>query len=227
MARTIETLARFPLFRAMPESEVRKLDTQCVWRRAREGESVLDYGEGGADVYFVVSGKLRVRVQTISGKEAILRDLGDGEFFGELAAIDGLPRSAAIVALTDATIARMPPGVFRSVVHARPEVCDAVLAILASQVRMLANRVNEFSALDVRGRIRAELLRLARPADAGAVISPPPTHAELAARVACRREAVTRELNALKREGALVVRRGALVLTDPAGLAESVERMKA
>jgi len=230
MARTIETLARFPLFRAMPESDIRKLDTQCVWRRAREGESVLDYGEGGADVYFVVSGKLRVRVQTISGKEAILRDLGDGEFFGELAAIDGLPRSAAIVALTDATIARMPPGVFRAVVHARAEVCDAVLAILASQVRMLANRVNEFSALDVRGRIRAELLRLARPERAGgpgAVISPPPTHSELAARVSCRREAVTRELNALTRAGALARRKGAIVLTDPAALAESVERMKA
>ena len=105
-----------------------------------------------------------------------------------------------------------------------------MLVQLASQVRKLSNRVNEFSALDVRGRIRAELLRLARPerpGGPGAVISPPPTHAEIAARVACRREAVTRELNALKREGALAVRLGAIVLNDPAALAQSVERMKA
>ena len=229
MARTIETLARVPLFRAMPKSDILKLDTQCVWRRARAGECLLDYGEGGSDLYFVASGKVRVQIQTVSGKEALLRDIGDGEFFGELAAIDGLPRSASIVALTDTTIAKMPPGLFREIIHTRPEVCDAIMALLASQVRMLANRVNEFSALDVCGRIRAELLRLARPEKSGAagtVISPPPTHSELAARVSCRREAVTRELNALKRSGAIEQRKTAIVLLDPAGLAESIERMK-
>jgi len=229
MARTIETLSRIALFQAVPESEIRKLDTQCIWRRVRQGECLLDYGDSGADLYFVASGKVRVKIQTVSGKEAILREIGDGEFFGELAAIDGLPRSASIVALTNATVARMPPGVFREIVHKRPEVCDAILTLLASQVRMLANRVNEFSALDVRGRIRAELLRLARPERPGAmptVISPPPTHSELAARVACRREAVTRELNALTRAGAIERRKGAIVLVDPADLSESVEQMK-
>ncbi len=226
MVRNFETLARIPLFHALREGDIRKLDTQCVWRRARAGECVLDYNEGGADLYFVATGKVRVRIQTISGKEAILRDIGDGEFFGELAAIDGLPRSASIVAVNDSTIAKMPPGLFREIVHTRPEICDAILTLLASQVRMLANRVNEFSALDVRGRVRAELLRLAKPGATGAVISPPPTHAELAARVCCRREAVTRELNALTRAGAIERRKGAIVLADPAKLAESVERMK-
>jgi CRP/FNR family cyclic AMP-dependent transcriptional regulator len=228
-ARNVETLARIPLFQALPKDEIRKLDTQCIWRRAQAGESVLDYNEGGDEVYFVALGKVRVRIQTISGKEANLRDIGDGEFFGELAAIDGLPRSASIVAMTNATIARMPPGVFRDIVHRRPEVCDAILKMLASQVRMLANRVNEFSALDVRGRIRAELLRLAKaksPDAPSAVISPPPTHADLAARVSCRREAVTRELNALVRTGVIERRKGAIVLTDVASLHRSVERMK-
>ena len=183
MVRNFETLARIPLFQAMAGDDIRKLDTQCVWRRARGGECLLDYNEGGADLYFVASGKLRVRIQTVSGKEAILREIGDGEYFGELAAIDGLPRSASIVAITDSTVAKMPPGVFRDLVHRRPEVCDAILRLLASQVRMLANRVNEFSALDVRGRIHAELLRLARSDKADglrAIISPPPTHAEIA-----------------------------------------------
>ena len=230
MARNFETLARIPLFQATPAAEIRKLDTQCVWRRALAGEGILDYNEGGCDLYFVATGKVRVKIQTISGREAILRDIGEGGFFGELAAIDGLPRSASIVAVNDSTIAKMPPGVFRDIVHRRADVCDAMLTLLASQVRMLANRVNEFSALDVRGRIRAELLRLAKPDRPGAtpdILSPPPTHAELAARVSCRREAVTRELNALARAGAIERRKGAIVLADPASLAASVERMKA
>ena len=79
---------------------------------------------------------------------------------------------------------------------------------------MLANRVNEFSTLDVRYRIHAELLRLARPEPdkpGRAIISPPPVHAEIAARVSTRREAVARELKALERTG-LIERRAAPLL---------------
>ena len=226
MLRKFETLARIPLFRGLEAAEIERLDTQCVWRRAKAGDAVMEIGDGGSDLYFVALGKLRVKIQAISGKESILRDLGDGEFFGELAAIDGRQRSASIFALTDAIVAKMPPQVFLDNVHRHASVCDGVLALLASQIRRLANRVDEYATLDVRGRIHAELLRLARPDPAEppkAVISPPPTHAELAARVSCRREAVTREFSALARAGLMARRRGAIVLTDPAALARAVE----
>jgi CRP/FNR family transcriptional regulator, cyclic AMP receptor protein len=227
MIRRSETLARIPLFKSLPAAEVGRLDSQCVWRRADANECILDYKDGGADIYFAVQGHVRVLIRTGPRKESILRDIRNGEFFGELAAIDGQARSAAIVAVSSSIIAKMPSAVFRDVVHRYPDVCDQLLILLASQVRMLANRVNEFSAFDVRARIHAELLRLSRPARAGdkqGVISPPPTHAELAARVSSHREAVTRELNRLKRAGILERRRGALVLLDPAQLAASIEQ---
>ena len=84
------------------------------------------------------------------------------------------------------------------------------------QGETLANRVNEFTTLDSRHRIYAELLRLSKPAAAAkqAVISPPPTHSEIAARVSIRREAVAREIKSLERSGLIERRRGALVLTD-------------
>jgi CRP/FNR family transcriptional regulator, cyclic AMP receptor protein len=226
MIRKTETLARVPLFRSLPDAAIKRLDTQCVWRRAKAKEWVLDYKDQSADLYFVVQGHVRVMIQAPSGKDSILRDIRDGSFFGELAAIDGLPRSAAILAVTDAIVAKMPPPVFRDIVHRHPDVCDQLLTLLASQVRMLANRVNELGTLDVRTRIHAELLRLARSAPDGArqaLISPPPTHAELAARVNCRREAVTRELNRLARSGLLQKRRGALVLVDPKRLEKLIE----
>ena len=111
-----------------------------------------------------------------AGREVLLRQIDAGEFFGELAAIDGQPRSSGIVATTDVTIARMPASVFRAAIHAHADLCDKLLRILAGQIRILANRVNEFSTLDVRYRIYAELLRLSRPdpSNAGrATISPP------------------------------------------------------
>jgi CRP/FNR family transcriptional regulator, cyclic AMP receptor protein len=225
MIRHSETLARIPLFRSLAAESIRRLDTQCIWRVAKAEDCILGYRDGGADLYFVVQGHVRVLIETSSGKQSILRDIRDGEYFGELAAIDGLARSAGIFAVTDSVIARMPPAVFRDAVHNHPDVCDQLLSLLVSQVRMLANRVNEYAAFDVRTRLHAELLRLARPARAAgqAVISPPPTHAEFAARVSTHREAITRELKSLESAGLIERRRGALVLLDTARLAHLIE----
>jgi CRP-like cAMP-binding protein len=225
MARVSETLGKLPLFRSLDAAAVRRLDQACIWQRAQAGQSVLDYQAGGTDLFFVLHG--HVRVMVISGPgSVILRDIRDGEFFGELAAIDGQPRSGAIIAVTDTVLARMSANLFRQTVHQHPDVCDQLLMLLASQVRMLANRVNEQSTLNVQQRIYAELVRLARPAQKGeeaSVISPPPTHAELASRVSARREAVTRELNALERVRLIERRRGAIVLLDPARLRQMVD----
>ena len=176
-------------------------------------------------MFFVVGGSVRVMIQS-AGREVLLRQINAGEFFGELAAIDGQPRSSGIVATTDVTIARMPASVFRGAVHAHPDVCDRLLGVLASQIRSLANRVNEFSTLDTRYRIYAELLRLSRPepgGEGGAIISPPPVHTEIAARVSTRRETVSRELKALERSGLIERRRGAIALSDTNRLRRLIE----
>jgi CRP-like cAMP-binding protein len=211
----IHTLGRFGLFRSLNEDAVRRLDAACAWRRVRAKEQVLDLGAGGTDLYFVERGHVRVVIPAAS-REVILRDIRDGEFFGELAAIDGGQRAAGIVAVTDTTVASMSAAVFRGAVHTYPDVCDQLLVVLAGQIRILVNRANEQSCLGARFRLCAELLRLARPAaDGGAVVTPPPTHAELAARISSHREVVTRELGAMERAGLIVRRRGAIALPDP------------
>src|SRR5262249_22143980 len=180
MSRQTETLAKIGLFRSLDASAIRDLDTQCSWRRALRKEWIVDYKDQSNDVFFVVSGTVRVTIQSISGRAVLLREITAGEFFGELAAIDNQPRSAGILAMTDAVVARMPAAVFRNVVHAFPDVCDQLLALLASQIRALANRVHEFTTLTVPHRIYAELLRLSRPGlthPDPSVLSPSPAHA--------------------------------------------------
>jgi len=225
MNRLTETLAKMSLFQSLDARTIGHLDTQCTWRRATGGQWLIDYQDASNDVFFVLSGSVRVMIQS-AGREVLLRQINAGEFFGELAAIDGQPRSSGIVAMTDVTIARMPASVFRAAIHAHPEVCDKLLGSLAGQIRVLANRVNEFSTLDVRYRIYAELLRLSRPepGSAGrAIISPPPVHSEIAARVSTRREAVARELKALERTGLIERRRGAIALSDTHRLRHLIE----
>ncbi len=99
--------------------------------------------------------------------------------------------------------------------------------MLVSRVRSFSGCVNGFRTLPVSNRVHAELLRLARPGENGgkeAIISSPPYHHEITARVSTHREAVSRELKRLERQGFLEKRRGALVLKDVGALAELVER---
>jgi len=216
-----ETLARIGLFRGLDAAKIALLDTQCSWRRVPRGRWILDYEDATDDVFFIASGTVRAKLQSVLGRDVLLAEINAGEFFGEFAAIDNQPRSSGIVALTDVTIARMPGSVFRATIHAHPDICHELLALLARHIRVLNNRVNEFTNLDARHRIYAELLRLARPKAGSrrqAVVSPPPVHAEMAARVSIRRETVTRELKALERAGLVERRKGALVLVDTARL---------
>jgi CRP/FNR family cyclic AMP-dependent transcriptional regulator len=225
-SRRIETLAQVPLFQSLGVDEISRLDTQCSWRSVPSQEWIIDYQDQTDDVVFVVKGTVRVKIQSVTGRDVLLREISEGEFFGELAAIDGQPRSSGIVAVTDVVVAHMPKSVFRSAVHSNPDVCDQLLAILAGQIRMLANRVNESSTLDIRHRLYAELLRMARSAPGHGnrmVISPPPFHADMASRVGARREAVSREIKALERSGLIVRRRGALELIDPEAIRKMIE----
>ena len=215
MNRGAESLARMPVFATLGGDDLTALDRRCTWRKVPAGQWIIDDHADGTDVFFVLSGHARV-VMATSGREIILRDIHEGEYFGELSAIDQKPRSAGILAIADSVVARMPAAVFLETIHSHRDVCDKVLTALVAAIRAQNERTNEQANFNVRERLGAELLRLSRASSGGRiVVSPPPTHAELAARISTHREAVTKLLNALEREGAIARSRGAIVLTDP------------
>ena len=120
----------------------------------------------------------------------------------------------------------MPATVFREIIHQYPDVSEQLLQQLVARIRTLDQRVNEFSSMHVKNRIYAELLRRSRPDPTDkrkAVVSPPPVHADIAARVSTRREMVARELKALERAGLLTKRRGAFVLNNVPELMHMLE----
>jgi CRP/FNR family transcriptional regulator, cyclic AMP receptor protein len=229
MTRQVETLRHVPFFRSLTDDEVRALDRQCFWRRYEPKQQILHRGEGGTDVFFVIGGTVRALIPASGGREVILGDVSAGDFFGELAAIDGQPRSASIVAIARATVARMPVRVFSEAVHQHADCCDQMLAVMAARLRILDRRVNELSSLNIKHRVLAELLRLSRPDRTDrrrAIVSPPPFHAEIAGRVLARREAVTRELKLLEDSGQLERRRGAFILTDVQAMLAQIRDFK-
>jgi CRP-like cAMP-binding protein len=222
-ARLLEAIE---IFQGIPSGELESLAKRFRWMRYDAGQQIISHMDDSTDVFLVVEGTVRVIIFSASGKEVAFRDIGAGEHFGELAAIDGLPRSATVAALTDCAVASMSAEVFWDILKCYPEVATPLIRQLASSVRALTGRVFEFSALAVKNRIHAELLRLARDHMTGenaAVVRPAPTHAEIASRISTNREAVTRELNQLSRDGLVERQSGALVVRDVARLARLVE----
>lgn len=204
-----------PFFEGLDPARAETHARHCARRRFAEGELVVDFDDLSTDVYFIVSGDLRVLIRTAAGKEMIFGDLGPGQFFGEMAAIDGARRSANVSALTNAELLVAPAADFREIIFSQPEICERLLRILTGRIRDLDMRLFERTVLDLRHRLYAELLRLAQPRKGSAgqmIVSPPPFQHDLAARIGCRREQVSRELTAMIEEGLAEKARGGLIL---------------
>ncbi|MGH8595784.1 MAG: Crp/Fnr family transcriptional regulator [Gammaproteobacteria bacterium] len=177
---------------------------RCMGRRYRPREVIVSQCTRRRDVYFIISGEVRVAHANESGRETTLRALYAGACFGELAALDGECRSADVVAKTETSVLVLSQEHFVDILGEYPGFAAAIMQHLARLVRGLTARVVEFSTLSVDHRIRAEILRMADAVGVvnnQAVVNAPPTHAEIAARVSTHREAVAREISHLQKLG--------------------------
>lgn len=226
MQPTGRKLEGIDIFAGVTPGDLEILAKKFRWKQYRAGQQIISHLDESTDVYLVIEGKVRVIVYSPAGKEVTFRDVDAGDCFGELAAIDDLPRSATVAALTDSLIAYMSAEIFWEILRTHSDVAALVMKKLANLVRSLSERVFEFSALAVRNRVHAELLRLARHHmidENSALIRPAPTHAELASRISTHREAVTRELSNLSKDGLVERQAGALAIHDVERLARMVQ----
>jgi CRP-like cAMP-binding protein len=214
-------LAAVDLFRGLDAAQLTEIERHARTRHYRAGQTVVGYQDDSHEVFFILAGKLKVTIYSEAGREVAFRELRAGSSFGELSAIDGGPRSANVIALTEATVTSMTAADFMTVVRRHPDVAVAVLCQLTSLVRSLSERVHGF-ADKVEVRICHELLRLARDGPVGANaarLRPAPKHAEIASRVNTHREAVSRLLSKLAKLGVVQRGVGELLIKDLKGLA--------
>lgn len=142
------------LFAGLPADARTRIESSCTFRRYESGESILAYLDESDDVFCIVSGSARVVVYSTLGKIVSFRDLGPGDTFGEIPAIDGGLRSAGVEARTDCIIASMPASTFRDILQREPTVTQALLQQQVGAIRRLTTRVQEFSAavMGITGR---------------------------------------------------------------------------
>lgn len=204
MPRDGASLSHVTILSSLSEAELTRFGERLKWRRMASGENVIKHLNDDSQVYFLISGVLKVSVKSPVGKEVFIRRLSPGEHFGEIAALAELQRSVDVRAEQDCEIAECSSEVFNEMLSKHPACALALAKSLAQLVVNLTDRLFELAALETRFRIYAELLRLMRGAkktERGLLIENMPTRAILAASIGTQREAVSREINELEKAG--------------------------
>jgi CRP-like cAMP-binding protein len=167
-------------------------------------ETLFLAGDAGDGCYRVEDGLLKVTMMSRAGSERILAFLGSGAIVGELSIIDGLPRSASVVAVRDASLSFLSRAAFEDFAKRHPEIYKSLVTLIAARLRETDAVVAAGSFLPLRGRVACTLLELAQDfgQDVGSgriVIRQKIGQSDLAAMAGIARENVSRILNDWKR----------------------------
>jgi CRP-like cAMP-binding protein len=225
----IEALERVQLFAGLDRTALERLATGLRTRRFRRNEVLFHQGDPGDSLFIVTSGAVKITLPSEDGDEAILATVRPGAFFGELALLDGAPRSATAVAMEPTETLVLPRDRFRLLIDTEPATRDALLAALAGELRRLTDHVEELHFLDMTGRMAARLLRLAQgtgvaDADGSVRLDGPYTQGDLASMIGATRQSVNKLLGQFVDDGLIRIDPDAIVILDLAGLERTAHR---
>lgn len=206
-------LKKIDLFAELSDADADRLMRCAKLRKYPKNSVVLTEGDNQNNFYIVASGSLKVFVDGDDGRQMTLNWLEPGDYFGELALIDGEPRSASVMTLKAAELWVIAQGDFQAFLDSEPGVALALMKALVRRVRQLTGSVRDMALLDVYGRVVSVLQQ--RAASDSQRIEPKITHQEIADMVGASREMVSRIMRELTVGGYIEQVEGALILRKP------------
>lgn len=222
-------LSRCVLFAGLSPADLASLEAETRVRRFRRGEVLFHQGDPGDALFVVARGAVKISLSSDEGDEAIITTARPGEFFGELALLDGAPRSATATALEPTDTIVLSRRRFRELLATEPALRDALFATLARELRQLTTHVQELHFLDITGRLAARLIRLAATdgassADGTIRLDAPLTQGDLGSMIGATRQTVNKLLGIFVEDKLLRLDRDAIVILDHEGLARMARR---
>jgi CRP-like cAMP-binding protein len=206
-------LDKWALFKALSEQDRRALAAHAQSRVFAPNESIFHVGEPGYSIMGVIDGTVRISLPTLKGKQVILADLRAGEFFGEIALLDGKPRSASAVALTKCELLVLERRDFLPFLERSPTACLKLMQLLCERIRRADERLSEIAFSDLLARLARTLLRY--PAQGHGPPKLSLSQQELAEMVGATRENVTRCLRVWQRHSVLQLKDHWIIILKP------------
>jgi CRP/FNR family transcriptional regulator, cyclic AMP receptor protein len=207
-------------FHGLPESSVEQALAHVVVRNHPPNQMLLLENDWGSSVYFILEGWVKIRTYNLDGKEVTLNILGKGELFGEMAALDEVPRSTDVITLVPTVIGNMPAQDFVQLLNNEPQSGVRLAQLMARRLRQV-NRRLRLRESDSVSRVADILLFLAdgqgKTGEQGTEIPNLP-HRELSSLSGLARETVTRVLSKLEKKGLIQRERDVLCIPDVVAL---------
>lgn len=203
-------------FQGLPDTALEKAMKNLVIRNHPANQVILLENDWGSSVYFILEGWVKIRTYNRDGKEVTLNILGKGEVFGEMAALDEVPRSTDVITLTPTGIGNMPAQDFVHLIQTEPLAGIRLAQLMARRLRQV-NRQLRLRESDSMSRVADTLLFLAqgqgKAGQKGTEIPNLP-HRELSSLSGLARETVTRVLTKLEKKGLILRNQEALCILD-------------
>lgn len=211
-------LRRVPIFAQLSAEVLEALSERLRRRHYRRGDSIFVTGDPGSSLYIVEQGRVKLSLLSSEGKEAIIDLLGPTEVFGELALLDGEPRSADAAAAEPSDLLLLERGEFLAFIQRHPEACIELLGVLSRRIRRDSMLLQDSIFLDVRARLARTLIRIADARPDGALVTPKLTQAELAGLCGTTRETLNKWLGTFQDEALIRLEQGRIVILEPDAL---------
>jgi CRP/FNR family cyclic AMP-dependent transcriptional regulator len=207
-----------PFLAALTDGETRDLLKYARIDRVAAGTVLFRKDDPGDGLYGVLAGRVVVTVESAEGKELILNMFGPGEFFGEIALLDGKGRTATAIAREPSELLFLGRSSFLPFLRERHEATVRIIALLCERLRRTTNLVEDSAFLSVSTRLAKQVSVLAGLRNKGADATIRMSQEELAQTLGVSREIVSRQLSVWREAGLIELGRGRIVVRDPNAL---------
>lgn len=218
----VTMLRNVPLFAGLSDQELEVLADSLGKRTFGKGMIIFHKGSPGQTLYIIKAGKVRIFTLSESGQEIAVNIYGPGDVFGELALLDGLPRSAGAAAMEKTVTLTLHRDDFLRHLEAYPRMARSIMEVLSTRLRYTTAHAESLYFLDVYGRVAAKLLELADrygvQKEGAEEIELRLTQAKLASWVAASRESVNKVLGTLRDQGLIEIKGQRITILDRPGL---------
>jgi CRP/FNR family cyclic AMP-dependent transcriptional regulator len=218
-ANKLAILRRHSLFGQLSPAMTEHLGSYMKRRRLPRGTVIFAKGDPGTGLMGVLAGEVKISVPSADGREIVLTTMHEGDIFGEIALLDGHPRTADATAITDCELMVIERRDFIPFLHSQPDVTLQIIEILCSRLRRTTEQVQDVTFLNLPTRLAKTLLRLTagRPGSAPKVVI---TQREISQIIGRSRESTNKQLRSWAKHGLIRLQRRAVLILRPDKLAE-------
>ena len=214
-------LRNHPLFREFPPAVIEHFGTYMTRRSVRRGTTIFTKGDPGTGLMAVLWGSVKISVPTADGREAVLNIINPGEIFGEIALLDGRPRTADAVAMDDCELMVIDRRDFIPFLREQPDIALKFIEILCARIRHTSEQVEDVMYLSFPGRLAKTLLQLTGGPEApSAHRNIRITQRELSSIIGMSRESTNKQLRAWENRKWVRLQRGGIAVLNPMALAK-------